>query len=89
MEEREQFLREDPNMAVARALVIPDVEREQRMSEVNNALASVRMEGLEPDERVLYLYQRYVTGELTSEALDEALNRHLVAEYGPLPIPRN
>ena len=89
MEERGQFLREDPNMAAARALVIPDVEREQRTSEVNNALASVRMEGLEPDERVLHLYQLYVTGELTSEALDEALNRHFVAEYGPLSIPRN
>ena len=89
MEEQDQFLTEDPNMAVARALVIPDVEREQRMREVNNALASVRMEGLEPDERVLHLYRLYVTGELTSEALDEALNRHFVAEYGPLPIPRN
>ena len=89
MEKRYQFLTEDPKMAAARTLVIPDVEREQRMREVNNALASVRMEGLEPDERVLDLYQLYVTGELTSEALDEALNRHFVAEYGPLSIPRN
>ena len=58
MEEQDQFLTEDPNMAVARALVIPEVEREQRVRESEHGLASVRLEGLEPTDDAKALFGR-------------------------------
>jgi hypothetical protein len=71
------------------AVTTTDRARLERVREVENALASVRMEGLEPSEQVKALFQRYVDGELDSRALDKALDAHFDREYGPIRLSRN
>jgi hypothetical protein len=71
------------------AVITTDRAQEQRAREVENALASVRMEGLEPSEETTALFQRYVNGELTSEELDHAFAAYLDREYGPVRLPGN
>lgn len=66
-----------------------DRARAQREREVANALASVRMEGLEISAEADALFQQYVEGVLSSEELDRALERHLDCTYGPVPLPRD
>lgn len=61
----------------------------QRAREVENAMATVRMEGLEPSEETKALFQRYVDGELSSEELDRAFEAYLDREYGPVRLPGN
>ena len=63
--------------------------RAQRAKEVENALASVRMEGLEPSDAAKAIFQRYVDGELTSEEMDRAFEAYLDREYGPVRLSRN
>ena len=69
--------------------VITESGRAQRAKEVENALASVRMEGLEPSDSAKAIFQRYVDGELTSEEMDRAFDAHLDREYGPVRLSRN
>ena len=88
MEERNQLVWEDPNMA-SRAFVIPEIEREQRASEVEHGLASVRLEGLEPSDDAKALFGRYVDGELSAEELEEAFANLFNRKYGPLRLPGN
>ncbi|HVY92490.1 MAG TPA: antitoxin VbhA family protein [Bryobacteraceae bacterium] len=66
-----------------------DQARAQREREVENALASVRMEGLEISPEAQALFQKYVDGDLTSEELDQAFDQHLDRKYGPVRLPRN
>jgi hypothetical protein len=66
-----------------------DQAREQRVREVENALASVRMEGLEPSEEAKALFQRYVDGEVSSEELDRVFDQYIDRKYGPVCLPRN
>jgi hypothetical protein len=47
------------------AVTTLDRKRIQREREVENALASVRMEGLEPSEEAKGIFQRYAEGDLT------------------------
>jgi hypothetical protein len=46
---------------MALALKITAQERAKRLSEVRQALASVRLEGLEPGGEAQSIYQRYVS----------------------------
>jgi hypothetical protein len=69
--------------------ITTDRARTQRAKEVENALASVRMEGLEPSDDAKAIFQRYVDGELTSEELDRALDTFFDSKYGPVRLPRN
>ena len=69
--------------------VITDQGRAQRQREVENALASVRMEGLEPSDEAKASFQRYVDGELTSEELDRAFDMYFDRKYGPVRLPGN
>lgn len=71
------------------AVSITKQERARRQREVENALASVRMEGLEPPDDAKALFQRYVDGELTSDALEQAFDQQLNEKYGPVRLPRN
>ena len=69
------------------AVPTTDQARIRRAREVENALASVRMEGLEPSDEAKAMFQRYVDGELTSENLDRAFDRYFDRKYGPICIP--
>ena len=71
------------------AVVTTDQAQAQRANEVENALASVRMEGLEPSAEAKAFFQQYVDGELTSEEMGAAIDRHLDAKYGPVRLSRD
>ena len=70
-------------------VITADRAREQRAKEIDNALASVRMEGLEPSDEAKAIFQRYVDGIVTSEEMGRAIDALLDREYGPVRIPRN
>ncbi len=61
-----------------------DRTRTQRTREVENALASVRMEGLEISSEAEVMFQQYVDGEVTSEELDRAFDEL----FASTPRPR-
>ncbi len=71
------------------ALVTQDQARQQRAKEVENALASLRMEGLEPSDEAKAIFQRYVVGELSSEEMGRAIDQLLDLKYGPVRLPGN
>lgn len=71
------------------AALIVDQERAQRALEIEDALATVRLEGLEPSAAVKAIYQRYVDGELTADEMDLAMTEHLDREYRPVRLSRN
>jgi hypothetical protein len=68
---------------------ITAAERAERTRIYEEALASVRLEGFELDERSEGLYKRYIDGELTlaevGQAIDELNNR----EFGSVSVPRH
>jgi hypothetical protein len=59
------------------AVTTLDQSRIQREREVENALASVRMEGLEPSAEAHGVFQRYVEGKLTLEEMGRAVDQLL------------
>lgn len=69
--------------------VITELTRAERALQIDDALATVRMEGLEPSAEALRIYQRYVDGELTSGEMDLALDEYIDREYGPVRLPRD
>ena len=71
------------------AVTTLDQTRIQREREVANALASVRMEGLEVSSEAKVMFQKYVDGEVTSEELDGAFDRYFDRKYGPVRLPRH
>ena len=71
------------------SVIVKDQAREQRAKDIESALASVRMEGLEPSVGAKAIFQRYIDGELTSEEKAKAMQEFLDREYGPVCLPRN
>jgi Antitoxin VbhA len=75
-------------MAVA-TKPITAAEKARRNRIYEEALASVRLEGFELDQRSKSLYKRYIDGELTlaevGQAIDELNNR----EFGSVSVPRH
>ena len=69
--------------------VLIDHEQATRAREIENALASVRREGLEPSAGATAIFQSYVDGELTMEQMGAAMDRYADQEYGPVRLPRN
>ena len=69
------------------SLAAADRTRTERAREVDNALASVRMEGLEISSEAEVLFQRYVDGEVNTEELDGAFDRYFNRKYGPVRLP--
>jgi hypothetical protein len=69
--------------------VLTDRGRATRAKEIENAVASVRIEGLEPSDDARIIFQRYVDGELTSDELDRAFACHLDHAYGPVRLSRH
>jgi hypothetical protein len=70
-------------------LKITGQERAKRLSEVRQALASVRLEGLEPGGEAQSIYRRYVEGELTLEQMGMEIEALHDREHGPIPVSRN
>ncbi len=66
-----------------------DRTRTQRAREVENALASARMEGLEISSEAEAMFQQYVNGDVTSEELDRAFDQLFDRKYGPVRLPRH
>lgn len=64
-----------------------DRAREQRAKEIENSLASGRMEGLEPSPEAMAIFQRYIDGELTLEQMGAAIDKHADRTYGPVRLP--
>jgi hypothetical protein len=57
-----------------------DRARRKRAREVENALASVRLEGLQPSPEAMTIFQRYIDGELSAEEMDRAFDLYLSRE---------
>lgn len=57
--------------------------------DIENALGSVRMEGLEPSGEAKAIFQRYVDSDLTLEEMGRAIDRLLDAKYGPVRLSGN
>jgi hypothetical protein len=66
-----------------------DQARARREREVEKALASVRMEGLEPPEEALAIFQRYVEGDVTLEEMGRSVDQLLDLQYGSVRLSRN
>jgi hypothetical protein len=64
-------------------------ERAKREDEVRQALASVRLEGLEPGVEALSVYRRYVDGDLTLQQMGAEIEALHDRKYGPVSVPRH
>lgn len=71
------------------ATVTQNALRMERAREVENALASVRLEGLEPSDEAKLLFQRYVDGDMSSDELDAAFDALFDRKYGPVRLSRD
>lgn len=71
------------------AVTILDQTRTQREREVANALASVRMEGLEPSAEAKGIFQRYVEGDVSLKEMGRAVDQLLDRQYGPVRLSGN
>ena len=58
----------------------------QREREVENALATGRMEGLEPAPGANEIFQRYANGELSLEEMGAAIDAYADRHYGPVRL---
>jgi hypothetical protein len=54
-----------------------------------NALASLRMEGLEPSDETRAIFQRFVDGELTTDEIGAVIKQVFDRDYGPLRLSGN
>jgi hypothetical protein len=68
---------------------ITTAERARRTRVYEEARASVRLEGLELDEQVEALYQRYISGELTLAEVGSAIDELDDREFGPVSLSRH
>jgi Antitoxin VbhA len=61
-------------------------ERTRRLQQVENARASVRIEGLEASPDGEAIFQRYVEGQMTLAEMGAALDELHDRQYGPVRI---
>ena len=61
-------------------------ERDERREHIANALASVRLEGLEPSPAALAIFDRYVAGEISMEQMGAEIRALNAREFGPIPV---
>jgi Antitoxin VbhA len=71
---------------MAFAVQISSEERAKRLNQITQALASVRLEGLEPGEEALAIFERYAQGHLTLEEMGAAIDALHNGKYGPLSL---
>ena len=65
---------------------ITDQERAERQARVARAVASVRLEGLEPTESATAVFDRYVAGSLTTREMAAEIRALNARQFGPLHI---
>jgi hypothetical protein len=65
---------------------ITDQERTDRQARVARAVASVRLEGLEPTEAAKAVFDRYVAGDLTTQEMAAEIRALNAREFGPIHI---
>ena len=68
---------------------ITDEERARRRDIWEQALASVRLEGLEPDDDVHVIWDRFMDGELTLEQVGKEIDILHDRKYGPIRLSRD
>ena len=68
---------------------ITDRERAERQARIERAIASVRMEGLEPTDTARAVFDRYVSGDLTIEEMGTEIRELNAREFGPLHVSRD
>ena len=61
----------------------------KRQDAMRQAVASVRLEGLEPSDEALSIFQRYAEGELTREEMGAEIDALHDRKYGPVSVSRN
>ena len=61
----------------------------ERARQMDDALASVRMEGLEPSDEAKAIFERHVDGELTEAEMGSAIYALHDRKYGPVRLPRD
>ena len=71
-------------MAASRS--ITDQERAQRRARIERAVASVRLEGLEPTAAAKAIFDRYVCGELTMQEMGVEIRALNAREFGPVHV---
>jgi len=65
---------------------ITDQERTERQARVARAVASVRLEGLEPTEAARAIFDRYVAGDLTTEEMAAEIQALNARKFGPIHV---
>jgi hypothetical protein len=66
-----------------------DRTHKSRDREVANAIASLRIEGLEPSGEAKGIFQQYADGELTLTEMGRAVDQLAERQYGPVRLSRN
>ena len=67
---------------------IAAAERARRARVFDEALASVRLEGFDLDDKVKALYWRYIDGELTLAEVGREIDELDDREFGPVSLSR-
>jgi hypothetical protein len=65
---------------------ITEREKAERLARIERAIASVRMEGLEPTGTARAVFDRYVSGDLTIEEMGTEIRELNAREFGPLHV---
>jgi hypothetical protein len=66
-----------------------DREKSERQARIERAIASVRLEGLEPTDAAKAIFQRYVAGELTIDEMGAEIRALNVREFRPVHVSRD
>ena len=65
---------------------ITDQERIERQARVARAVASVRMEGFEPDEAARAIFDRYIAGDFTTQEMAAEIRALNARQFGPVYV---
>ena len=65
---------------------LTDRERTERQARVVRAVASVRIEGLEPTETARAVFDRYIAGDLTAQEMAAEIRALNARQFGPLHV---
>jgi hypothetical protein len=65
---------------------ITEAEQAERRKQLEEVLASIRLEGLEPSDAAKAIFERCVTGELTIDGMMAEIRALNAREYGPVRL---